>query len=101
MFNQPTIVELNAKVGSEIKIPFTFDENIKLITRVETSCGCTLPIINMTDRRIVARVIPNPIPPHLIKVGKYTKRLTVTVSYDSIDGTNQTETLSIILQISK
>lgn len=100
MFKDPKTISINGQVGKEEVFYFYYD-NISLVTKIVSSCGCT-GVRNQTNfDRIVAHYTPNPIPEHLKAQGYYTTIQTITVDYNDEDNLPKQEELVFTAKISK
>jgi hypothetical protein len=68
---------------------------IPLIKKITSSCGCSTP--SLKNNMIIVNYVPEYVPSHLLHIGFYTTRKTITIIYqdDSID------TLSFIATVIK
>lgn len=83
---QKTHINLGTIQQDKIKkITFVATENLNDIKHINSSCGCATPI--MQNNLIIINYIPNYIPSHLLHVGMYTTKKTITIIYkdDTID----------------
>lgn len=100
MFKDPKTISIDAKVGQEEVFYFNY-EDISLITKIESSCGCTGVKNQVLNSRIVAHYLPKAIPIHLQKQGYYNTIQTITVTYNDIDGVEHVEELVFTAKITE
>lgn len=103
MFKQPTLIEIDGKVGKEQTLSFYYDDKISLITRLETPCTCSDPRNIPNERKIEVKYKPVDVPIHLKQEGKtgYTSTKIIKVEYDNIDGTKGNQDLIFMAHITE
>ncbi len=94
MFQDPKIINIVGKVGKEESFSFSYDDKIKLVTKIVSSCGCTGVRNISKEKKIVAKYLPADIPIHLKEQGHYETIQTITVYYQIEDGTEVSEILT-------
>lgn len=100
MFREPKTISINARVGKEEVFYFYYD-NISLVTKIVSSCGCTGVKNQVNENRIVAHYMPKPIPFHLKSQGFYNTLQTITVTYNDSQGNENTEELIFTAKITE
>lgn len=100
MFKDPKTISIDGKVGVEETFYFYYDD-IPLVTKLESSCGCTGVKNQVNEKRIIAHYKPNPIPVHLKKQGYYNTIQTITVTYNGSDGLEHVEELVFTAKITE
>lgn len=86
------------RVGSQHTVVFRFDDEIKKLNKIETSCGCTLVDYIAGSKEIKIMYKAQEMPIHLIKENKKfyqtTKAITVFFEELAAPGTESTEVLT-------
>jgi hypothetical protein len=100
MFREPKTLSINAKVGKEETFYFYYD-NISLVTKIVSSCGCTGVKNQVYENRIVAHYLPKEIPVHLQSQGHYSTIQTITVSYKDNEDKEQVDDLVFTAKVSR
>lgn len=98
MFIDPKTISINGKVGKE-EVFYFYYKDIYLVTKIESSCGCTGVRNQVNENRIVAHYTPKDIPVHLKAQGYYTTIQTITVSYMTTDNEDKLEELIFTAKI--
>lgn len=93
--------DLGTKIaGKELILEFPYD-NIKVITRMESPCDCSIPSDIRTQNKVVVRYTPKKVPQHLVAEGKnfYKTEKNILVTYLDSNETQRTETLTFTATI--
>lgn len=103
MFN-PTEIELGTlKIGKEEEFHFKYDNEVILVTRITSPCGCTRVTNDIPNKEIVVNYKPKDIPIHLKQIGQYwyNSMYIIKVNYINTSGANLIQNLIFTAKIIK
>lgn len=72
------------KVGKEVSVEYPYTD-IKIITRMESPCDCSVPHDIRTNNKVIIKYTPKPIPQHLKLEGKKSYKVEKTITVNFLD----------------